>query len=364
MYDIILSFITAFAMTYIVVPSVIRVANIKKLIDIPGERAVHHTPTPSLGGIAIFAGTVFAITLWTPFSYFANLQYILAAMIIIFLIGAKDDVVPMSPSRKLGGQVLVALILVFRADVIINNFYGLFGVYILPEWFSILFSIFVIILIINAFNLIDGINGLAASIGIIISVVFGTWFFLIERVELAMVAFALTGALIAFLKYNVTPAEIFMGDTGSMLVGFVCTILAIKCLETHNDYFAEKLIEKPYLGIYKMEAAPAVVVGILIIPLFDTLKVFITRMLRGRSPFMPDKTHTHHLLLDTGLAHIQATSVLVLVNIIFIFISFYFQFLGIFWLMIIIIGLALALSSLLTYFSLKTRRNKEKLEMN
>jgi UDP-N-acetylmuramyl pentapeptide phosphotransferase/UDP-N-acetylglucosamine-1-phosphate transferase len=296
--------------------------------------------------------------LWTPFRYFANLQYILAAMIIIFLIGAKDDILPMRPSAKLVGQIFVALILVFRADVIINNFYGLFGIYALPVWFSVLFSIFVIILIINAFNLIDGINGLAASIGILISLVFGTWFFLIERVELAMIAFALTGALVAFLKYNLTPAAIFMGDTGSMLVGFVCTILAIKCLETDNSYFAEKLIEKPYLGIYKMEAAPAVVIGILIIPLFDTLKVFLTRIIRGRSPFMPDKTHTHHLLLDIGLSHTRATIVLVLVNIVFVLIAFYFQFLGVFGLMSIIIVLAMVCSSLLFYIASKMKIKK------
>lgn len=360
MYDIILSFITAFAITYLIVPSIIRVAKVKRLMDVPGERAAHDTPTPSLGGVAIFAGTVFAITLWTPFSYFANLQYILAAMIIIFLIGAKDDVLPMSPSRKLGGQILVALILVFRADVIISDFYGLFGIYELSEWFSVLFSIFVIILLINAFNLIDGINGLAASLGITISIVFGTWFFLIERVELAMVAFALTGALVAFLKYNFKKdAEIFMGDTGSMLVGFVCTILAVKCLETHNGYFVEKLIEKPYLGIYKMEAAPAIVIGILIIPLFDALRVFITRMLKGRSPFMPDKTHTHHLLLDTGLSHTQSTIVLTVVNIIFILIAFYFQYLETFWLMIIIIGLAIISSTLLSYTSTKIKLQKD-----
>jgi UDP-N-acetylmuramyl pentapeptide phosphotransferase/UDP-N-acetylglucosamine-1-phosphate transferase len=173
-----------------------------------------------------------------------------------------------------------------------------------------------------------------------------------------MIAFALTGALVAFLKYNLTPAAIFMGDTGSMLVGFVCTILAIKCLETDNSYFAEKLIEKPYLGIYKMEAAPAVVIGILIIPLFDTLKVFLTRIIRGRSPFMPDKTHTHHLLLDIGLSHTRATIVLVLVNIVFVLIAFYFQFLGVFGLMSIIIVLAMVCSSLLFYIASKMKIKK------
>lgn len=355
MFDIILSFITAFAITYLVVPSVIGVAKIKKLVDVPGERAAHFVPTPSLGGIAIFAGTVFAITLWTPFSYFANLQYILAALIIIFLVGAKDDIVPMSPSRKLGGQIFVAAILVFRADVVIDNFYGLFGIYELSEWFSILFSVFVIILLINAFNLIDGINGLAASIGITISIFFGTWFFLIERIELAMVAFALTGALVAFLKYNLSPAKIFMGDTGSMLVGFVCTILAVKFLETHNGYFTEKLVDKSYLKMYEFSAAPAVVISVLIVPLFDTLKVFITRILKGRSPFMPDKTHTHHLLLELGLTHDKSTAILALVNVTFIGIAYFFQDLGTFWLLILVIGLALGLSTLLSYLASKRK---------
>lgn len=347
MYDIILSFITAFGLTYFAIPSVIRVAKVKNLIDIPGDRAAHTSPTPSLGGIAIFAGTAFAITMWTPFRYFAGLQYILCAMVIIFLIGAKDDILPMSPYRKLSGQIFAALILVFRADVIITSFYGLFNIETLPYWFSILFSVFVIVLIINAFNLIDGINGLAASLGIIISLIFGTWFFFIERVELAMVAFALTGALIAFLKYNITPAEIFMGDTGSMMVGFVCAMLAIKFLESHTGYFAEQLIEKPYLSIYKMHAAPAIAVGILIIPLFDTFRVFLTRILRKKSPFAPDKTHIHHQLLDLGFSHSQATVILVIVNILFVMVAYFLQDLGTFWLMLIILGAAILLSSIL-----------------
>lgn len=358
MYDIVLSFITAFGITYFAIPSVIRVAKEKNLIDVPGDRAAHTDPTPSLGGIAIFAGTVFAITMWTPFQYFAGLQYILCAMVIIFLFGAKDDILPMSPYRKLGGQVFAALILIFRADVIITNFYGLFGIETLPYWFSVLFSLFVIVLIINAFNLIDGINGLAASLGIIISLVFGTWFFLIERVELAMVAFALTGALIAFLKYNITPADIFMGDTGSMMVGFVCAMLSIKFLESHTEYIVNRLAEKPYLSIYKMKSVPALAVGILIIPLFDTFRVFLIRILRRKSPFSPDKTHIHHLLLDIGYNHSQSTVILVFVNIGFIVMSYFLQGLGTLYLLFIILGLAISLSSLLFVQSRKVKRKQ------
>jgi UDP-GlcNAc:undecaprenyl-phosphate GlcNAc-1-phosphate transferase len=359
MYDIILSFITAFGITYLAIPSVIKIANVKHLIDVPSDRAAHTEPTPSLGGIAIFAGAVFAITMWTPFEYFAGLQYILCGMMVIFLVGAKDDILPMSPKRKLSGQMVAALILVLKADVIITSFYGLFGVYELPYWISILFSVFVIVLIINAFNLIDGINGLAASLGILISLIFGTWFFLIERVELAMVAFVLTGALVAFLKYNLTPADIFMGDTGSMTVGFVCAILAINFLESHNGYFIEKLLEKPYLEIYKMKAVPAIAVGILIIPLFDTIRVFATRILRGGSPFLPDKRHIHHLLLDMGFSHTKSTVILVIVNIIFVLAAYFLQGFGTFLLMVVIVGLASLLSSVL-YFQVRQRKNRLK----
>jgi UDP-GlcNAc:undecaprenyl-phosphate GlcNAc-1-phosphate transferase len=355
MYDIILSFLTALAVTYFAIPSVIRVAQKKNLIDIPGHRAAHEKPTPSLGGIAIFAGTVFAITMWTPFRYFAGLQYILCAMMVIFLIGAKDDIMPMSPFRKLGGQFVAASILALKADVIITTLYGLFGIEQLPYWVGLIFSIFVIVLIINAFNLIDGINGLAASLGILISLVFGTWFFLIERVELAMVAFALTGALIAFLKYNYTPADIFMGDTGSMLVGLVCAILANKFLESHNSYFSEVLPEKPFLAIYEMKSVPAIAFGVLIIPLFDTFRVFMTRIIRGQSPFSPDKRHIHHLLLDAGLSHMQGTGVLVLVNIFFIILVFSLQSIGTLALILLVLGLAFLLSTILFVQAKKKR---------
>jgi UDP-GlcNAc:undecaprenyl-phosphate GlcNAc-1-phosphate transferase len=355
MYDIILSFLTALAVTYFAIPSVIRVAQKKNLIDIPGHRAAHEKPTPSLGGIAIFAGTVFAITMWTPFRYFAGLQYILCAMMVIFLIGAKDDIMPMSPMRKLGGQFVAAAILAVKADVIITTLYGLFGIEQLPYWVGLIFSIFVIVLIINAFNLIDGINGLAASLGILISLVFGTWFFLIERVELAMVAFALTGALIAFLKYNYTPADIFMGDTGSMLVGLVCAILANKFLESHNSYFSEVLPEKPFLAIYEMKSVPAIAFGVLIIPLFDTFRVFMTRIIRGQSPFSPDKRHIHHLLLDAGLSHMQGTGVLVLVNIFFIILVFSLQSIGTLALILLVLSLAFLLSTILFVQAKKKR---------
>ncbi len=349
MYDIILSFLTAFTLTYFAIPSIIHIAKIKNLCDEPGERRSHTESTPSLGGIGIFAGVIFSIILWTPFNVFGDLQYILCAFIIIFLIGAKDDIAPISPWKKLGGEVFAAAILVFKSNVKLTSLYGILGIYDLPEVVSILLSIFTILVIINAFNLIDGINGLSGSIGTLISITLGTWFFLIDRIELAIVAFALAGAVMAFLKYNFTPAKIFMGDTGALLVGIVCSILAIKFIELH------KMIPN---HPYAFTAVPAVAIGIMILPLFDTLRVFTMRVLKGKSPLYPDRTHIHHLLLDYGFSHMKATGILVFVNILFIAIVIAFQGLGSQNLLLVVLGLATILSFGL-YFSVAKKKALE-----
>ncbi len=348
MFDIILAFITSFTLTFLAIPSIISVARKKNLFDEPGERRSHVVSTPSLGGIAIFAGMIFSIILWTPFENFNDLQYILCAFIIIFLIGAKDDIDPISPGKKALGQLFAAAILVFKAKVKITSLYGIFGVYDLPFSVSVIISVFTILVIINAFNLIDGINGLSASLGILISVVLGSWFYKIDRIEIAIVAFTLVGSCLAFLRFNVTPAKIFMGDTGSLLLGLVCSILALQFIELH------KTLEED--SPYFFNAAPSVAIGIMILPLYDTLRVFIMRAMKGKSPFYPDRTHIHHLLIDSGLSHMQATSVLVLVNMFFIFIAVKLQNIGTLNLLILILGLATFFSFLLLMIS----NNKKK----
>lgn len=351
MYDVLLSFITSFTLTFVAIPSIINVARVKHLMDEPGERRSHSDSIPTLGGIGIFAGVIFSIVLWTPFGVFQDLQYILCAFVIIFLIGVKDDLVPMSPWRKLAGQLFAAFILVYKANVRLTSFYGLFGLTLLPDWASYSISIFTILVIINAFNLIDGINGLTGSISTLISLVLGIWFFLVDRIDLAIVAFALAGSVLAFMRYNVTPAKIFMGDTGSLFVGLVCAILAIKFIEAHR--------ELPD-SIYAVNSAPAVAIGILILPLFDTLRVFIIRILRGHSPLSPDRRHIHHMMIDAGFSHMQATGILIFSNIVFILIALKFQNLGNFMLLIIILGLALVLTAILHFYVRRKKAQQRK----
>ncbi|MEM6725606.1 MAG: MraY family glycosyltransferase, partial [Bacteroidota bacterium] len=334
---IILSFVTAFLITFAVIPSIIHVAKVKRLMDKPGERSSHSDSIPTLGGIGIFAGVIFSITFWTPFQVFSELQYILCAFIIIFLIGAKDDILPLTPAKKFIGELFATFILVFKADVQLNSLYGIFGITDLPEFVSIALSMFVIILIINAVNLIDGINGLSGTVGSIIAITFGIWFYQTNVIELAVIAFALTGALVAFLKYNYTPAKIFMGDTGALLIGLIISILSIKFIDLNKG------LDHPWA----VKSVPAVAVGVMIIPLFDTLRVFTIRILKGRSPFSPDRNHIHHLLLDMGCSHMQGTLILSLFNIGFIALVFSLQHIGNLNLLFIVLGIALLLTTIL-----------------
>lgn len=349
MYAIILGFITAFTLTYSIIPVIIRVARERRIYDRPNERSSHDEPTPSLGGIGIFAGTICAVVLWTPLDAFGVLQYILAAFVLIFLIGAMDDLLPLSPTKKFSSQLLVAIILAYKSDVRITSFYGVFGITDLPELTSFVLSVLIIIAIINSFNLIDGINGLAGSIGLLACVSLGAWFLSIHSPALAVVAFSLAGAITAFLKYNFTPAQIFMGDTGSLLIGTVCAILSIHFIE-----MSHLVSIKP---AYTFNSAPAIAVGILILPLYDTLRVFVQRILQGRSPFSPDKTHIHHLMLDLGFSHSKATAILLSVNVLFIAMAVSLDHLG----TSVLLILEFALMFLLT-FSLQRLSQKQRLK--
>lgn len=355
MFILILSFLTAFTLAYFAIPHVINIAREKNLCEEPSERSSHTISTPALGGIGIFSAAIFSIILWTPFEQFGNLQYILCAFVIVFLVGVKDDVSPVSPINKIIAQALAASILIFKSDIILRGFYGIFGLHAeLPAPFYIGLTIFTIMVIINAFNLIDGINGLAGSVGALISGTLGCWFFYVGRIELAVVAFTMVGAIIAFLKYNYSPARIFMGDSGSLVVGTACAILVIEFI--NMNYFMGAAQKG------KILAAPAVAIGIMILPLYDTVRVFITRVLRGQSPFYADRRHIHHLLIDYGFSHMQATGILVSVNVFFILLAFSLnRALELHWLLALIVVLATAL----TYWLHKSvaRRKQEKLAL-
>jgi len=241
-YNIIFAFITAFGISFFTIPVTIKIAKAKKLFDFPDERKIHNRNIPTLGGVAIFLGFVFAMTFWTNFNNCPHLQFVTTSLIIISVIGIKDDIIGLSPFKKALGQIFASAIVVIWGDLRITSFYNIFGIAELPYYVSVIFTILTIIVIINAYNLIDGINTLAASMGIVSSIAFGISFYLTkEYFQQSILAFALAGALLGFVRYNITPAKIFMGDTGSMVVGFIISFLAIEFIEsktfTHANIF-------------------------------------------------------------------------------------------------------------------------------
>lgn len=318
MDNILLSAALAFLITFFAIPIIIQVAKDKKLFDEPDERKVHKAVIPTLGGIGIFAGFIIATLMGVPAGIASELQYFAAAATVIFFLGLKDDILILSASKKFIGQLIAAGIIIKFGGVQLHNMHGFLGIYEIPHIASIVLTIFTIIVITNSFNLIDGVDGLAGSLGVLTTLVFGTYFFIAGQLAYAVMAFALAGSIIAFLIYNFSPAKIFMGDTGSLLLGLVNSILVIKFINIAGNPVAA----------FGLEASPAIGFAILMIPLFDTLRVFALRILDRRSPFSPDRTHVHHFLLDLGLNHRMVTFTCVAANIVFIALAYFLRHLG------------------------------------
>lgn len=348
------AFIASFLITYGIIPVIIKIAFFKNLVDKPGKRTSHSDIIPTLGGLGIFIGFILSFMLFSDFRAFTNLQYLIFAMLISFFLGVKDDIIALAPIKKFLGLFLAVSVLVVFGDIRITSFYGLLGITVIPYWFSVLFSIFTFLTIINAVNLIDGINGLCTSVSIISSLGFGIWFYLAAdaiSIQLFILVATLLGSLFAFLRYNLTPAKIFMGDTGSLLLGVILAFLAIEFIELNGKH----------IGNYKISASPVVAMGFLALPLVDMLKVSMIRIYKGKSPFRPDKQHVHHLLLELGLSHTQATLLLSLFSLLFIILSLLLSNLRVqtFGILILIIPLIiLCIPNLL--LRIKYKKNKKK----
>lgn len=294
-------FITAFFVVLLAIPSLIKVAKLKHLVDEPSEeRKLHSRSVPTIGGIVIFGAIVFSYSLWFPEEYhyiegsMRNFKYLIAVLILLFFVGVKDDIIGTAPMKKLGAHVIVGFILVIMADVNIKSMYGLFGLHDLFEpWQSYLLSLFVYIVIVNAINLIDGLDGLASGIGMIISGFLGVLFFLNGNVPLALLSFVLCGALLGFLFFNFQPARIFMGDSGSLTIGVIISVLALNAVNINVARMPEWINGN----------IPVIVMSILVYPLIDTLRVFSIRIFNGKSPFTADKNHIHHKFISLGFSH-------------------------------------------------------------
>jgi UDP-GlcNAc:undecaprenyl-phosphate GlcNAc-1-phosphate transferase len=320
---LILVFLTAFIVVLYSTPALIKVAVLKRLIDIPTEdRKIHKRAVPTIGGIIIYAATLFSFSLWyniddlNDFSQIyesvKEFKILVATSLVLFFVGVKDDIIGTAPVKKLFANILVGLILVLMGDIRITGLHGVFGVNEIPHWGSVFLSLFTYIVVVNAMNLIDGVDGLAAGVGFIAASVFGTWFIFANEFTLAALSFSLSGALLGFLIFNFSPAKIFMGDSGSLIIGMFLCVLSIKLIEypiTRIDAFWVRI------------SNPMIVIAALSYPLTDTLRIFIIRALKGQSPFAADRNHLHHRLLDAGYTHIQTVIIIYLFSVLCVGVS-------------------------------------------
>jgi len=324
--------------------SIIIVAKVKKLFDSPTEdRKIHLFKTPNLGGVGIYCAFIFSTSLIISNQATPYLNSLIAASILIFSVGLKDDLILVVPTKKFLAQILAAFIMAYFGNIRITSFYGMFGIYELAYPLSLLISVLFSVYIYNAMNLIDGVDGLAGGIGFLASLTYSVFFFVLGQNMDALIALSFTGALLGFLFFNVSPAKTFMGDSGSLITGFVLSILTFRFCEVsqlHKSYFT---------------AAPALSFAILLIPLFDTIRVFILRVMNGKSPFDADSNHIHHHLLDMGFTHMQTTGILIATNIAVVGLALYFQPIGNIQLFIFLFIFAI----LINVFLWNLRRQKE-----
>jgi UDP-N-acetylmuramyl pentapeptide phosphotransferase/UDP-N-acetylglucosamine-1-phosphate transferase len=307
----------SFGITYYAIPPIIKIAFVKNLYDIPDLRKVHLKPKASFGGMAMFLGILLSVLLVLPAKEASQFQYLFAAMIILFFLGIKDDIIGMSPYKKFAGQAIAAFIVVFPGEMGFSHFQGFLNIEAVHPLIGSSISFISLLLLINAFNLIDGVDGLAAMLGIVSLSFLGSYFVITGNLPFALLAFVSAASIFAFLLFNFYPSKIFMGDTGSMLIGLLVGVLLFKFLDT-----------APGAGLIAAHATPALALSLVSVPLLDLCQVFGRRLLKRQSPFRPDKTHVHHRLLATGMNHKDVTIALSCVTVFFPVLVYCFQHLS------------------------------------
>ncbi len=332
-----LGFLFSFLITFFSVPTIIKISRRKNLMDEPGIRSSHLRKIPNLGGIAIFYSIGICASIFA-YELFDLYKFLFASLIILLYVGVMDDIVVMRAYKKLVAQIIVSALIVIGSDIRIRSLFGVFGIYELGYFVSVVFSIVTFIILINAFNLIDGIDGLAGGYSLICSALFGISYYRLGAYNypLVILSAVIIGAVLAFLYYNLSnyrTSKIFMGDTGSMLLGFLLAFTSICFI---NIFIDRKLPDVPR---YHLQSAPVVAVAILILPIVDTLNVIIIRLAQKKSPFDADKNHIHHKLLKLNLTHRRSSFYIIVYYLFVVAVAYYFRHININLLLIVVVML-------------------------
>lgn len=292
-----LGLVSSFLITRLLIPEIIKISDAYNLHDQPNSRKIHTQKIPTFGGVAIFVGFIISTIVWAFSHHISNIQYLIGAIIIIVVVGMRDDFLSLRANLKLLGQSGASFLIMLFGETRFLSLHGFLGINELPVFWSFLVTWFTIIVITNAFNLIDGINGLAGTVALIVFGFYGTWFFYYENHIMTVLCFSLFGAVLGFLKYNYQ-GKIFMGDTGSLLLGFLAAATTIIFINENAHQVH---------GSFHFTNSISIASAVLVYPLFDTIRVFVIRLSEKRSPFSADRNHIHHWLLRAGFSHLQAT---------------------------------------------------------
>jgi UDP-N-acetylmuramyl pentapeptide phosphotransferase/UDP-N-acetylglucosamine-1-phosphate transferase len=344
-------FMGAFITTYIIIPKVIGVTHAKELTTPVNSRSAHKFPIPSFGGVAFFVTLILMISLLQSMLMHFVGNNLIAGLTVLFMVGLKDDLVISSVKVKLIGQLMAAAFVIFLPQLQITSLHGFLNIYEISPFISLPLALILILAIINAYNLIDGIDGLAGIIGIIICSLYAVIFFFTNRDFSFLICISVIAILSAFLRYNLSSGtnKIFMGDSGSLIIGFLIGFLTLRFLtvDSFNIFNYQ----------FRAENRIIFIIAILFVPVFDTTRIVFSRLLKKQNPFIADRNHAHHILIDLGLSHCKASVLLGFVNI---FIAFVFLLLGRYYNSFIMAIVMAALFLLFTYlfFALKTRKIK------
>ena len=306
-YTIIIPFFTALLLVGWIHPRLVKIALLKNIVDNPDARKLQRTPVPVLGGVAVFFGVVIAIGCMSSVVDCSGLPVVIMAMMAMLYTGTMDDILSLSPGLRFVIEIVVVLLLIFVGGYCIDDFHGLWNIGRVSYWYAVPLTVVAAVGIINAINLVDGVNGLSSGYCIMACLIFGTLFFLAGEAPMTILAAVSVGALIPFFLHNVfgKTSKMFIGDGGTLVMGVVMSVFVIAILQNGSRVAA---YVNPNVGLVPFTLA------VLSVPVFDTLRVMSTRILKGTSPFRPDKTHLHHMFIDLGCSHVATTLAILGVN--------------------------------------------------
>ncbi|MBQ8544509.1 MAG: undecaprenyl/decaprenyl-phosphate alpha-N-acetylglucosaminyl 1-phosphate transferase [Alistipes sp.] len=296
-------FVVAAMAVFVVHPSLVKIAHMKSIVDNPDARKLNKVPVPVLGGVAVFFGIMFSLSIAGYYIEGMNIQFeLIIAMMIMLYTGVGDDILQLSPRLRFALQIFVVCLMMFLCGIYIDDFHGLWGVGELPWYVAVALTIFSCVGIINSINLIDGVDGLCSGYGVFASMMFAVCFMLMGDVSYAVLAFAVAGAIFPFMLHNMfgEKYKMFLGDGGSLVLGFICSLYVMRIIQSGDDVVSGSTI--------------SFTLAVLSIPVFDTVRVMVARIINHRSPFSPDKTHLHHMFISLGYSHVITAINIIMLN--------------------------------------------------